>query len=108
GETLRVGTSHYSLSNSSTIIENNVFDRCDGEVEIISIKSGANIIRNNLIFESKGAVVLRHGNKNIVEGNVFLGNGVDHTGGIRVIRSEEHTSELQSRENLVCRLLLEK
>src|SRR5690606_41385836 len=27
--------------------------------------------------------------------------------GIR-IRSEEHTSELQSRENLVCRLLLEK
>src|SRR5690606_6564698 len=25
-----------------------------------------------------------------------------------VMRSEEHTSELQSRENLVCRLLLEK
>src|SRR5690606_42118016 len=34
------------------------------------------------------------------------------TNGIRVPsrrdRSEEHTSELQSRENLVCRLLLEK
>src|SRR5436309_15611045 len=27
---------------------------------------------------------------------------------IRRSRSEEHTSELQSRENLVCRLLLEK
>src|SRR5690606_41453277 len=26
----------------------------------------------------------------------------------RQLRSEEHTSELQSRENLVCRLLLEK
>src|SRR5690606_40309335 len=26
----------------------------------------------------------------------------------REVRSEEHTSELQSRENLVCRLLLEK
>src|SRR5690606_41551443 len=26
----------------------------------------------------------------------------------RIARSEEHTSELQSRENLVCRLLLEK
>src|SRR5436309_8297500 len=26
----------------------------------------------------------------------------------RMRRSEEHTSELQSRENLVCRLLLEK
>src|SRR5690606_40756938 len=36
----------------------------------------------------------------------------DHASGfIRVdwfTRSEEHTSELQSRENLVCRLLLEK
>src|SRR5690606_40356098 len=27
---------------------------------------------------------------------------------LKVARSEEHTSELQSRENLVCRLLLEK
>src|SRR5690606_41801926 len=27
---------------------------------------------------------------------------------IKDIRSEEHTSELQSRENLVCRLLLQK
>src|SRR5690606_39980788 len=27
---------------------------------------------------------------------------------IATLRSEEHTSELQSRENLVCRLLLEK
>ena len=27
---------------------------------------------------------------------------------IAASRSEEHTSELQSRENLVCRLLLEK
>src|SRR5690606_41713475 len=35
---------------------------------------------------------------------------VEHTSGdsLLVLRSEEHTSELQSRENLVCRLLLEK
>src|SRR3712207_6975482 len=30
------------------------------------------------------------------------------TGGARSLRSEEHTSELQSRQYLVCRLLLEK
>src|SRR5690606_41890774 len=30
------------------------------------------------------------------------------TRGRGAVRSEEHTSELQSRENLVCRLLLEK
>src|SRR5690606_39474062 len=30
------------------------------------------------------------------------------SGSLKLQRSEEHTSELQSRENLVCRLLLEK
>src|SRR3989442_12033060 len=36
--------------------------------------------------------------------------GFDVTNGklIRLLRSEEHTSELQSRPHLVCRLLLEK
>src|SRR5690606_40109427 len=34
--------------------------------------------------------------------------GRRHQRGGEVARSEEHTSELQSRENLVCRLLLEK
>src|SRR5436309_11707775 len=36
--------------------------------------------------------------------SVALAPGIDPL----VLRSEEHTSELQSRENLVCRLLLEK
>src|SRR5207247_9910242 len=36
-------------------------------------------------------------------------NAVDlNTGEIEIHRSEEHTSELQSRVDLVCRLLLEK
>src|SRR2546430_8892670 len=34
-----------------------------------------------------------------------LGAGTESLGGVR---SEEHTSELQSQSNLVCRLLLEK
>src|SRR2546422_3320274 len=34
-------------------------------------------------------------------------NGFEHRG-LETIRSEEHTSELQSRLHLVCRLLLEK
>lgn len=85
GETLRIGTSHYSLTDSLTIVENNYFDRCNGEVEIISNKSGGNVFRGNVFFESRGTLTLRHGNNNVVEQNVFLGNRVDHTGGIRVI-----------------------
>ena len=89
GETLRIGTSHYSLSNSFTVVENNYFDHCDGEVEIISVKSGGNQVRGNLFYESKGTLTLRHGNDNVVEDNIFLGNGVDHTGGIRVINKRQ-------------------
>jgi len=89
GETLRIGTSAHSLADSHTVVENNVFDRCNGELEIISIKSGRNIIRGNLFLESRGTLTFRHGNGNIVEGNVFLGNGADHTGGIRVINFDQ-------------------
>jgi len=87
GETLRIGTSHYSRTDSHTIVENNFFDRCDGELEIISSKSGRNIIRDNTFYESRGTLTMRHGNNTLVEGNVFFGNGVDHTGGIRVINA---------------------
>src|SRR2546427_8434766 len=34
--------------------------------------------------------------------------GGDERSQVRFLRSEEHTSELQSQSNLVCRLLLEK
>ena len=89
GETLRIGTSHHSLTDSLTVVEGNYFDRCNGEVEIISSKSGGNVFRGNLFFESRGTLTLRHGNGNVVESNVFLGNGVAHTGGIRVINANQ-------------------
>src|SRR3989442_15997823 len=44
-------------------------------------------------------------------GAVDVGEGLEievHEVAILVLRSEEHTSELQSRPHLVCRLLLEK
>ena len=89
GETIRVGVSTYSMFTSGTIVENNVFDRCDGEVEIISSKSNGNIFRGNLFLRSRGSLTLRHGDDNLVERNVFLGHGKDHTGGIRVINRNQ-------------------
>ncbi|OJF69274.1 alginate lyase [Alteromonas sp. V450] len=92
GETLRIGTSHYSLENSFTHVENNVFERCNGEVEIISVKSGGNIIHGNTFIESRGTLTLRHGNNNVVTNNVFLGNGVHNTGGVRVINANQEVA----------------
>ncbi len=99
GETLRIGTSHYSLTNSNTTVENNYFDRTNGELEIISIKSAGNIIRANTFFEARGTLTMRHGNGNLIEDNVFFGNGKDHTGGIRVINAD-HTIRNNYMEGL--------
>lgn len=87
GEIIRIGDSHTSLLSSQTIVEENVFEHCDGEVEIISVKSCDNTLRRNLFKESAGALVLRHGNRNRVEENVFIGNGKKNAAGIRVINA---------------------
>ena len=85
GETIRIGTSENSMKSSNTIVESNTFQNCDGEIEIISNKSGNNIFRNNLFVASKGMLTLRHGDNALVESNVFLGNNTSNTGGIRII-----------------------
>lgn len=85
GEIIRVGVSQHCQFNSNTQIIDNFFEHCDGETEIISIKSGSNVVRGNVFKESQGSVVLRHGDNNTVENNLFLGNGKTATGGVRVI-----------------------
>jgi poly(beta-D-mannuronate) lyase len=88
GETLQIGSSFTSMSPSHTNVSNNFFDRCNGEVEIISNKSNFNEYRNNIFFESEGSLVLRHGNYCTIDGNVFIGNdNSEFIGGIRVINT---------------------
>src|SRR5690606_41249062 len=57
------------------------------------------------IFANCGEMTFRNIETGVIEKSVQnTYSSIITTGG----RSEEHTSELQSRENLVCRLLLEK
>ena len=62
GETIRIGTSDWSLTDSYTLVEYNYFEHCNGEIEIISNKSGHNTFRYNTFFECEGSLTLRHGN----------------------------------------------
>ena len=89
GETIRIGYSHQSMNNSRTTVEQNLFERCNGEIEIISSKSCENTYRSNTFRECEGMLTLRHGNRNIVDGNFFLGGRKPNSGGIRVI-GEDH------------------
>ena len=69
-ETIRFGLSGLSLSNGYGLIEHNLFERCTGENEMLSIKSSANTIRYNTLVDSPGAeITLRHGNECLVYGN---------------------------------------
>ena len=93
-ESIRIGWSEMSLSSGYTILEHNLFEDCDGDPEIVSVKSSDNIIRHNTFVSSYGTLSLRHGNRNRVEGNYFFGNekpiGISpagstlYTGGIRI------------------------
>lgn len=87
-ETMRIGTSQQSYETSATVVCDNLFDRCSGEVEVISIKSCDNIVRGNYFWECEGVVALRHGKRNLVENNTFVGNGKRNTGGVRVVDSD--------------------
>jgi poly(beta-D-mannuronate) lyase len=73
-EAIRIGSSDYSLSSGHTLLEQNLFERCDGDPEYVSIKSSDNTIRYNTFRECLGTLSLRHGNRNTVEGNFILGN----------------------------------
>jgi poly(beta-D-mannuronate) lyase len=89
GETLRIGTSHYSREYSNTVVQYNYFDRTGGELEIISSKSCGNEIRGNVFFEAPGTLTMRHGHYTLVENNYFLGNRKPNTGGIRIINENQ-------------------
>jgi poly(beta-D-mannuronate) lyase len=83
-ETIRLGDSTQSQSNSNTVVEHNYFDRCNGEIEIISNKSGGNTYRYNTFNNSRGTLTLRHGSGATVNNNVFLIDDKSYGGGIRV------------------------
>jgi len=66
------------------IIENNLFERCNGEAEVISVKSHANILRRNTFRDCRGGLVLRHGHGNTVSECFFLGDNEPRAGGVRL------------------------
>ncbi|MYW05021.1 polysaccharide lyase 6 family protein [Streptomyces sp. SID3343] len=80
GEPIRLGVSGRALSAAGAYVEYNLFERCDGDPEAISVKSSENTVRYNTIRDSRGGIVLRHGNRSRVEGNHLIG-GVD---GVRI------------------------
>lgn len=78
-EALQFGLSGFSLSSSNSIVEYNLFEKCEGENELISVKASAVTLRYNTIRDCPAQFTLRHGNKSLVYGNYFF-----NTPGLRI------------------------
>ncbi|MFD6133792.1 polysaccharide lyase 6 family protein [Isoptericola sp. NPDC060257] len=89
GEAIRLGVSALSDSSSFAVVEHNVFENTDSDPEIVSIKSDDNTVRFNTVRRSAGAFVARRGDRNVIQGNVFLGEGKPGTGGVRLYGDDQ-------------------
>ncbi|MGR5284146.1 polysaccharide lyase 6 family protein [Vibrio maritimus] len=105
-EAIRIGDSKASQWPSKSKFVNNLMINMDGERELISIKSGENLIAGNTIFESASLISLRHGKANTVDSNIILGNEKRLTGGMRIydenhVISNNYISGTRGRDGLI-------
>src|SRR5256886_8279517 len=82
----------------------------DPDLAVDAIHSGASgyLLKSSAASELMQAIQLALKGKSYVTPQIARGLHKSFIKGPRPKRSEEHTSELQSQSNLVCRLLLEK
>jgi poly(beta-D-mannuronate) lyase len=99
GETIRLGDSETHDQNARCKVSENYFYRCNGEGEIVSVKSCENQLLGNTFVECEGALTLRHAHRCLVSSNVFQGNHKKLTGGVRIV-GEDHQVLANYFENL--------
>lgn len=80
GEAIRFGDSNRQNDPTDSEIRGNLFEDCDGDVEVVSVKSTRLKVWGNTLRSNQGSIVLRHGDSCQVVGNFLLGN----IGGIRI------------------------
>src|SRR5438034_4387675 len=83
------------------LLDNRAFDR--GE-----IKRTAAQHNHRLVAVKRQVSELQHNLESPAADHHYIDAGKEFREPVRLLRSEEHTSELQSHSDLVCRLLLEK
>lgn len=72
GECIRIGNSERGLKNAYTTVEYNLFEKCNGDMEAVTVKSSSNTFKANTFRGNQGSLTFRHGNNNVADGNFFL------------------------------------
>ncbi|KAK9762350.1 hypothetical protein K7432_011988 [Basidiobolus ranarum] len=87
GEAIALGNTHADFPDgpiSGANVQYNLFESCDGDPEIISVKSSKATVRYNTIRNSAGGIVLRNTDNSKVYGNIIDGNNKKGSTGIRL------------------------
>src|SRR5690606_39374700 len=92
----------------STAVQSQVKNYSDLEEQIEQFRVDWDVPGLSVAIVQNGEIVFNRGFGELEKGKGEQPDGQSLTFSFFELRSEEHTSELQSRENLVCRLLLEK
>ena len=101
------GAKGWVWGSPKAVNEHVFFSDLDGYVYALNRETGREMwISQQLDSASRGTPAYSNGNLFVTSDNGFV-YSIDAISG-NPVRSEEHTSELQSLVNLVCRLLLEK
>jgi poly(beta-D-mannuronate) lyase len=80
GECVRIGHSSLGPVAANSLFEYNTFERCNGDPEVVSVKSSKNVFKHNTFKNNDGSLVFRHGSGQVADGNMFI----DGANGIRV------------------------
>lgn len=70
---IRLGWSGAVESEAKSAVEYNLFEKCRGDDELVSVRSSGQSIRFNTFINCVGHLSLRAGKNNIIEGNFFIG-----------------------------------
>ena len=115
-EAIVFGDSGSQDITTSHVIEYNLFEDCDGENEIMTVKTSGNTFSHNTFLNSMGSLSFRLGHDNTAEYNYFYGTDADaavqyfygttiekvanyQTGGVRIY-GENHIVRGNYMENL--------
>lgn len=97
-EIIQLGWSGEDAKSAGSLIQGNLFEYCDGETEIITVKASDVVVRHNTFNACQGALTLRTADRVLVQGNVFDGRGLANTGGVRVAGADHVIVENSFRD----------
>lgn len=83
-EVVQIGWSGEKARPCGALIQGCVFEHCDGENELITLKASDVVVRDNKFLGCQSVLCIREGDRVLVQGNVFDGQDRPNTGGVRL------------------------